>query len=79
MRNTTKKQIKADLFDLIENNGSKDAIESTFSRLVFWKAEPYEFRGVRDAGLTDEELSKVSGALVGTNWFESIFKILCGE
>ena len=76
---TTKRQIKADLFELIETDAPKSMVESTFSRLVFFGAEPYEYRGVSDAGLTDDELSKVSGALVGTTWFESIFNILCGE
>jgi len=74
--NTTRKQVKADLFEAVSTD-DKALADTLFTRLVFWGANAYEYRGVSDARLTHDELAMVAPALVGSTWFESIFNLLC--
>jgi hypothetical protein len=73
---TTRKQLKADLFEAARM-GDRELTDRLFTLLVFWGAQPYEYRGVADARLEDYELAMISGALVNSCWFEPVHDALC--
>jgi hypothetical protein len=62
MSTETKDTLRADLNELLAGVPSLSALRCVcriVSRLQFWGASPSEYRGISDAGLSDEQLNAV--------------------